>query len=333
MSTTSPVLVRIFLAADLSIKAVYDDNSLFLLASSGSTFTNVDAYGNCVTQLTLYAIKRYKRKLAEVVKFRNLHVDHALIPPSPQDGSYHLGYRLSSVTWPPTAAIAEAEGRLRFQSDGSAVLDSEDSAARIVLHPNASRVAVCYPLLIPSADTSQYQYIWQTQLFSTDTTPERWQWPLHLLRLASAARQPEQQRDSSNAAQSKEQQHVQQPHSKTTDLPTAAVLDTVLTTFPKASWWFDCSHRLPHNIIILLEWTPDALYQYHPNTREAAVWIHADESCLLSEGHGAFLRHRKGSPQPDRLYAAEAVPVHISSPGGHRYPLAEFAEHALHLRY
>lgn len=330
----STALVRIFLAADLSIKAVYDDDSLFLLASSGSTFTNVDANGNCVTQLTLYAIKRYKRKLAEVVKFRNLHVDPALtLVPGPHDGSYHLGYRLSSVTWPSTAASAEAEGRLRFQSDGSAVLDSEDSAARIVLHPNASRIAVCYPLLIPSADTSQHHYSWQTQLFSTDATPERWQWPLHLLRLASAARQPEQLHNSSNAARLEEQHHVQQPLSKTTDLPTAAVLDTVLTTFPKASWWFDCSHRLPHNITILLEWTPDALYQYNPNMQEAAVWIHADESCLLSEGHGAFLRHCKGSPQPDRLYAAEAVPMHISSPGGHRYPLAEFAEHALHLRY
>lgn len=327
MSTTPPVLVRIFLAADLSVKALYDDNSLFLLASSGSTFTNVDPQGNCVTQLTLYAIKRYKRKLAEVVKFRNLHVSPALPPPGPQDTWYQLGYRLSSVRWSCTAATAEAEGRLRFQSDGSAVLDSEDSAARVVLHPNASRVAVCYPLLIPSTDISQHHYSWQTQLFSTDATPERWQWPLHLLQVASAAKQAEQQQVDSNAARQK------QPLSRTTELPTAAIPDTVLTAFPKASWWFDCSHRLPHDITILLEWTPGALYQYIPNTREAAAWIHADESCLLSEGQGTFLRHRKGSPQPDRLYAAEAVPLHSSSLSGHRYPLAEFAEHALHLRY
>ena len=329
----SPLLTRIFLAADLSVKALYDDNSLFLLASSGSTFTSVDPHGNCVTQLTVYAIKRFKRKLAEVVKFRNLHVDQALIPPGPRDGSYHLGYRVASVEWSSTAVIAEAEGRLRFEWDGSAVLDSEEAAARIVLHPNASRIAVCYPLLIPSADTNQHKYSWQTQLFSIDATPARWRWPLHLLQVASAARQAEQQQVDSDAPRLKEHNHDQQPLSKTTELPTAAIPDTVLTTFPKESWWFDCSHRLPHAIIILLEWTPEALYQYHHDTHEAAAWIHADESCLLSAGHGSFLRHHKGSPQPDRLYAAEAVPVHSSSQGGQRYSLAEFAEHLLRLRY
>ena len=328
MSATSPLLTRIFLTADLSVKALYDDNTLFLLASSGSTFTNVDPHGNSVTQLTLYAIKRYKRRLAEVVKFRNLHADSALTPPGPQEGSYPLEYRVSAVKWPSSAAIAEAEGQLRFQLDGSTVLDSEDSAARIVLHPNASRIAVCYPLLIPSADATQHQYIWQTQLFSTDATPARWRWPLHLLHVASAARQAKQQEMESDTAQWKEQ-----PLNRATELPIAALPGTVLATFPKGSWWFDCSHRLPHDITILLEWTPEVLYQYNPDTHEAAAWIHSDESCLLSERQGTFLRHRKDVAQPDRLYAAEAVPMHSSLLGSRRYALAELAEHALLLRY
>ena len=332
MSNTSPLLTRIFLTADLGVKALYDDNSLFLLASSGSTFTNVDAHGNSVTQLTIYAIKRYKRRLAEVVKFRNLHADAALTTPGPQEGSYYLGYRVTSVKWPSSAASAEAEGQLRFESDGSTILDSEDSAARIVLHPNTSRIALCYPLLISSADATQHQYTWQTQLFSIDAAPARWRWPLYLLQVASAARQAQQQNLEADTAQWKEQVQNQGPLNRVTELPTAANPGTVLVTFPKESWWFDCSHRLPHDITILLEWTPEVLYQYNPDTHEAAAWIHSDESCLLSERQGTFLRHCKGIPHPDRLYAAEAVPMHSSSPGSRRYALAEFAEHALLLR-
>lgn len=324
---TSPSLSRIFVADDLSVKAVYSDNSLFLLASSGSTFTDVDPHGNSVTQLSVYAIKRFRARLAEVIKFRNLHVEPALTLPSLQRGSYCLGYRLSSVKWSSTVENAEAEGQLRFQTDGSIVLDSEDSAARVVLHSNTSRIAVCYPLLLPSSDKGQHQYSWQTQLFAIEEAPQRWQWPLYLLQQASTACSGQQQQSFETALSR------QQALGRTTDLPIAVIPDTVLSTFVKQSWWFDCSHRLPHDITILLEWTPDALYQYSPEKHEAAAWIHADESCLLSERQGSFLRHCKGTNQPDRLYAAEAVPMHSSSQGSVRYPVAKFAEHALHLRY
>ena len=324
---TLPSLSHIFVADDLSLKAVYSDNSLLLLASSGSTFTNVDPQGNSVTQLSVYAIKRFRARLAEIIKFRNLHVEPALTLPSLQSGSFCLGYRLSSVTWSSTIEAAVAEGQLRFQTDGSIVLDSEDSAARVVLHSNASRIAVCYPLLIPNSDIGQHQYSWQTQLFAVEEAPRRWQWPLCLLQQALTACSSQQQ-PSSETAQSR-----QQALRRTTDLPIAVVPDTVLSTLAKQSWWFDCNHCLPHDITILLEWTPDALYQYSPEKHEAAAWIHADESRLLSERQGSFLRHCKGDNESDRLYAAEAVPMHSSSQGSVRYPLAEFAEHALHLRY
>ena len=337
---SQPHLSRIFVAVDLSVKAIYSDNSLFLLASSGSTFTSVDPHGNSTTQLVLYAIKRYKAKLLEVVKFRNLHVEPTLTLPHLESGTYQLGYRLSSVKWPCTIEAAKLGSQLRFQTDGSVSLDSEDATARVVLHPNAHRVAVCFPLLTASADTTLHRYIWQTQLYAMDKAPQRWCWPLHLLQQASAEHDTQQRQEPQQQQQQQQQQQSsvvsqQAPLSlqSITHLPVAVTPDTVLSAFPKQSWWFDCSHSLPHDMVILLEWTPDALYQYSPDTLEAAAWIHADQSCLLSEGQGRFLRHCKGRQQAERLYAAEATPVHSSSADSARYPLAEFAQHALHLRY
>ena len=90
---------------------------------------------------------------------------------------------------------------------------------------------------------------------------------------------------------------------------------------------------LPQDVTVLLEWTPDALYQYIPDTEETAVWVHADESCLLSEGQGSFFRHCRGKHHAERLYAVGAVPLHTNAGGDVEYPLAQFAEHALALRY
>ena len=328
--TASPVLARLFVAADLSVKAVYSDNSLFLLAHDGSTFCSVDPQGNCVTQLTLYAINRYKSRLAEVVTFRNLHVVPALTIPSLQSSSSHiLGYSITSVRWSLSPAAAEADGLLRLEADGSIALDSEDTAARVVLHANQSRIAVCYPLLMSCSDSSKHQYIWQTQLFAVNETPLPWQYPLHILQQASAANTQEPQQPGDVHPALCDQVSLD----RITELPAAVSPDITLSTFPKQSWWLDCSHLLPHDICILLEWTPDALYQYIQKANEAAVWIHADESCLLSEGGGNFLRHCKGVDEATRLYAAEAVPVHITAGGKMRYSLTQFAEHALALRY
>ncbi len=327
--TATAVLSRVFVAANLSVKALYSDNSLFLLASNGSTFSSIDPHGNRVTQLTLYAISRYKSKLAQVLSFRNLHTGPVLTVASLQTSSYFLGYKITSVKWSLSPAIAEAEGLLRFETDGSVVLDSEDNAAMVVLHPNQRRIAVCYPLLIPGAKTSKHQYIWQTQLFAVEETPLPWHYPLHTLQQALAASHSEQQTTTEGPTAQYEQSCL----NRITDLPVAVTPDTTLTTFPKQSWWYDCSHMLPQDIPILLEWTPDAIYQYIPTIKEVAVWIHVDESCLLSEGKGSFLKHCRGQHQPERLYAAEAVPLHTNTEGVGRYPLAQFAEHALALRY
>ena len=329
LMTSSPVLARVFVAADLAIKAIYNDNSLFLLASDGSTFSSVDTHGNRVTQLSLYAINRYKSRLAEVLTFRNLHAEPPLTITSLRNtSSYFLGYRISSVKWSLSVDAAEVEGLLRFETDESIVLDSEDHAARVVLHANLKRIAVCYPLLLSSSATSKHEYIWQTQLFAVMETPLPWQYPLRLLQQASVASSPE----DPISTDTRSPQSDQPACTRTTELPVAISPSVTLTSFPNNSWWHECSHMLPKDITLLLEWTPEALYQYIPKAREVAVWIHADESCLLSEGKGRFLRHCKGRNQAERLYAAEAVPLHTSTKGKPRYPLAQFAEHALALR-
>ncbi len=327
--TVPPVLSRVFISADLSVKAVYSDNSLFLLTKDGNSFSSVDPHGNCVTQLTLYAINRYKSKLAEVLTFRNLHVSRVLTIPSLHSNFNFLGYRITSVKWSLSPAIAQAEGLLRFEPDGSILLDSEENAARLVLHANQNRFAVCYPLLVPSGDTAKHQYVWQTQLFAVASAPSAWHYPLCLLQQASASTTKPQQPSHIAPGIQSDQSSV----NRTTELPVVVSPDGALSAFPKQSWWHDCSHMLPQDVTVLLEWTPDALYQYIPDTEETAVWVHADESCLLSEGQGSFFRHCRGKHHAERLYAVGAVPLHTNAGGDVEYPLAQFAEHALALRY
>ena len=320
-------LLRIFLAADSSVKAVYSDNSLFLLSKDGSTFSSIDSAGNCVTQLSLFAIKRYKSRLAEVVKFRNLQVQPALHIPDLLGSSFSLGYKMATVSWPTSITDAEHDGMLRFEADGSVVLDSEDTAARVALHPNQNRVAVCFPLLLPDSGSSKHQYSWQTQFFAISETPHQWHYPLRFLQQALSAKTVDQQPTDS-------EQHLSpgQTADRLSQLPVAVSPDTTVQPFSKQSWWQDCSHMLPHSISILLEWTPDALYQYIPVTAQVAVWIHADESCLLADAESKFVRHFRSSQQPVRLYTAEAVPVHTDGKENTRYPLAQLAEHAFALR-
>lgn len=314
----NPSLRRVFVASDDSIKALYDDNSVLLLNTCGNTFTSIDQHGSRTTQLTLFALKRYHTKLAEVVSFRNLHTEATLSVPYLSPSTHSLGYTVTAVRWPTTLAEAAAEGLLQTEPDGSIALDSHDHAARVVLHVNRCRLAVCYPLLTSTCE-HKHDYSWQTQLFATWECPDCWQYPLSLLQ---AAVQEEHHVS--------EQQQEQLAANSTSQLPTAFSPDTTLSGVPKHTWWQDCSDRLPTDIAIKLEWTPEALYQYSPSTGEVAVWIHADESCLISEQDGRFFRHCTGQPELERLYAAEAVPTNTT--GSTRHPLGAMANHATALR-
>ena len=329
-NANSPRLRSVFATADNNTKALYDDDSVFLLSSEGDTFTSVDPCGTSTTQLTLFALKRYHVKLAEVLSFRNLHVAPPLHVPPLCQSTYSLGYSITSVSWPTSVAEAAAAGLLQAELNGSLSIDSNDHAARVVLHPNRSRLAVCYPLLVSNNKDRKYEYIWQTQLFAVWECPQCWQYPLALLQTQNTVTS---QHRSTPQEPMTDLQQEQLAADSTSALPKASCPGTTLRALPKHSWWQDCSDRLPTDIAIKLEWTPDALYQYSPSTQEVAVWIHADESCLQSEQEGRFFRHCVGHSTDERLYAAEAVPVHTSASRSKRLPLAAMANHATALRY
>ncbi len=46
---------------------------------------------------------------------------------------------------------------------------------------------------------------------------------------------------------------------------------------------------------------------------EVEVWLHADDSCMSSISHGRFMQHWVPGEDDPRVYAAEAVPDHVTS--------------------
>ncbi|KAG2487935.1 hypothetical protein HYH03_013514 [Edaphochlamys debaryana] len=136
-------------------------------------------------------------------------------------------------------------------------------------------------------------------------------------------------------------------------------------------WWGETSlSLLPPDDVLLFEWTPHATYQFLPEVGEVEVWVHADESCLVTTRAGRFLAHYRGGtgggPQAchalgatgpgtgamagagaglpvgagagagscgEHLYAANCVPDAVwSRDQTFRYPLGPLAAHALKLR-
>lgn len=107
-------------------------------------------------------------------------------------------------------------------------------------------------------------------------------------------------------------------------------------SFPKPSWWYECTTTLlPRDEPIVLEWTPEAVFQFIEASQEVEAWLHADESCLVSFGAGRFFRHNRGPREEGRVYAAGAVPERAWLPGGggDRYALGGVAAHACALRW
>ena len=81
-----------------------------------------------------------------------------------------------------------------------------------------------------------------------------------------------------------------------------------------------------------------ATYQFHPDTGEAEVWLHGDDSCLSTLKQGRFVAHTRqqqqpgGGPPQEQLYAAHCVPESVWGCDG-RYALASMAAHAVKFRY
>ncbi|KAJ9534795.1 hypothetical protein QJQ45_017217, partial [Haematococcus lacustris] len=106
------------------------------------------------------------------------------------------------------------------------------------------------------------------------------------------------------------------PRCPSTPLPQALDrgLGGICEGFAPGSWWLEPTVTLlPNNEVIVMEWTPDAVYQFHPHTGEVEAWVAADGSCLASTSRGRFLQHIRPCSAPgmlprQHLYAASCVP-------------------------
>ncbi|KAF5833456.1 hypothetical protein DUNSADRAFT_10246 [Dunaliella salina] len=278
-----------------------------------------------------------------------------LLRKEPRPQGLSLGFLISELWWPRSAEDALAAGLAQQLPDGRVAVSTADSSARMVLHHHRRRFAVCYPLLVEESPVEgKYHYVWHTQVFSMQDIPARWQSASELLRAVSDRLQEEEAVRSSDTAaaavvhhrqlqqqyqqqyqqqqQQQERQHGHQgglllplaadacspPPSRCTPLPIATQrgLSGTTGTFAPGSWWLEPTLTLfPPDDVILLEWTPSALYQFYPSSCEAEVWVGHDESCLTTVKQGRYFRHFRCAQDStrvlDQLYAASAVPEFV----------------------
>lgn len=193
-SGTLPELERIFVAADGSVKALYRDNSLLLLSSNAASFTRVSADGAKTVQLIECCLSRWKQVLAELLAFRNQHLDVPCVPRwlqkqlQEQHGLlFSTGYPVTDTTWPPTAEDAVEAGLVKLLDAATIQLFSTCGSAYITLQHTGLRFAVCYPLLLScDAASNTYTFMQHTQVFSRSQHPARWQQPLAVAAAAAA---------------------------------------------------------------------------------------------------------------------------------------------------
>lgn len=134
-------LVRVSICRDHRVKAQFSDNSILLLSSRGDRFIHCDKSGVRVNQLSEFAMGRYVGKLAQIVRFRNMHLDkpiHCSSLTRNKSGmvqeEFDLGYEINSVRWK-----TSTRGGLEFpeggeNEEGKVGIVSEDGLAQMLLH-------------------------------------------------------------------------------------------------------------------------------------------------------------------------------------------------------
>ena len=206
------------------------------------------------------------------------------------------------MQWLETVQAATSAGLLHFQAGGGTHLEAVGSTARLVLHPHGQRMAICYPLLVGcNNDSTQYDYVWHTQLFSCSEVPARWQAAWSVAQAASkaghriAARR--QVQDSSKvpdgqiqAAGVKEEQN--EGGAFLSILPSAvpqAQPSGDLMSFTSADpWWLNGSSTLlPATQAVHFEWTSDATYQFIQATQVSNAVSHLQKCwpCRTTHAH------------------------------------------------
>ncbi|KAG1681112.1 hypothetical protein FOA52_015554 [Chlamydomonas sp. UWO 241] len=370
-----PDLTRVVVAATGRIKANFSDGTILVLSPSGRAFSVLQD-GHHQRQLSDFVLSRHAAYLAVVLEFRNMHVDvpcycaRLASQAAPRDG-LKLGFRMDDLWWPADAGEALAKGLVADLADGKVSLSTEDDAGRLVLHSHRRRFAVCYPVLVAELHAEgQYEYAWQTQVFSLQAFPDRWAPAVELL--LDAVHELDARRAGGNdgddgdgsgspgeagagpgegPCEGRDGSHALATTSgcggggaRRTPLP-SALPPCGATGFqdsaPADGWWAEQTLSLfADGELVALEWTPQATYQFQPGAREVEVWVHADESCLATTQGGRFLAHARPSsssdpsrPSTEQLYAASCVPESVwVHERGERYALAPLAAHAGKLR-
>jgi hypothetical protein len=224
-------LERIWVAADGSAKALYSDNSLLLLSSNGASFTRVPASGAKTVQLTDCCLTRAKPLVAELLAFRNQHLDVPYFPAwlqkqlQDQHGLlFSTGFPVTDTTWSRTAEQAVEAGLVKLLDDTTIQLLSSCGSAHITLQHTGLRFAVSYPLLLDyDAASNTYTYTQHTQVFSRSQYPARWRAALavataaaQLAAFSSAQHTQEQQEQQQHTPRAQQdllllQQHLREP--------------------------------------------------------------------------------------------------------------------------
>ncbi len=323
------------------VKATHSDGSILLLAPQGTAFLHVDGKGTTVQQCTEFALHSLQRKVADLLELRNLHCNSlAICKPylaARARPGFKSGVPVEAVRWPGSLTAARQLQLLAVGDDGQVTLVSEDSCAKLVLHPSGLRLAVTWPAQVPGGACS----FWATQSFSAGDCPAQWQAPLQL---ALAAQQQWASIDggdddkggtSSPAPTDASTELVLAPAQRVSQLaPPASHAGVECCSFPPGSWWLDTgTATFPPDVPVLLEWTPDAVYQYLPGLEQVEVVVAADGSILRVDRRGYVQHFLPGSWREPRTYAAQALSSFAGGQLGARVPLALIASHAQALRW
>ena len=101
--------------------------------------------------------------------------------------------------------------------------------------------------------------------------------------------------------------------------------------YSELGMWLSLSSHMQD--VIQMQWTPQCFCQFLPSCNEVQAWVTEDQSCLVSSGDGAFLRHSHCNGKSN-LYRSSALPLHAwSADGGKRYEFASIAQRALKFRW
>ncbi|GMH37102.1 hypothetical protein BSKO_04975 [Bryopsis sp. KO-2023] len=358
----APELIRIYVSEDHRVKAQFSDNSLIVLDSGGGSFVHCCPQGSRVRQLTHFAVSRFQENIASALNFRNMHLAEPfycqwLTKNHSREPVFTTGYTIRSVRWPKSFQEGMREGSIEWLDGGGVMVRSEDGWAQVVMHPSRQRFVVCYPLLLSAPKKEQFQYIWHTQVFSVSHYPSRWTCVVALVLEAvvesdlvseSAERQSQQDcvnSDGSNdesgkTPKSRDEEGLSPDGgslTRTSQLPVNAEPHPSAchtSDIPDDSWWFEPTVTvLPKTDAIVVEWSPEATYQYIIDKREVEAWVHSDESCVFTCKGGRYFRHLRQPYAEDRMHACSSISQMLrSSEGGTAMAIGKIAKRALKLR-